>query len=589
MSPSVEFKITDKSNEATVNIFPIESTGDMVFYKITVDYPQTTIPQSITIEWYLPFVDCFSRWCPVIGVNRDLWPEWRPYKNISFTNTNAPIYTVIAKNSNNRYTFAVSDLENPISIHTGSDSCENAVLYTKLELFCRPMEALRHYETLLLIDRTDRPYYESIYAVRTWWKELGYTACNTPPEAKRALYSTWYAYLTEITEQDVIKQCLAAKEFGLDTVIIDDGWQFDSKSKDSIYAGNWGPFAPKFSDMRKLADKIHSMGMKCLLWFPIAYYSKDSVPHKLFSNKTLGPWAASSKNLLFDPRFKEQREWLVELFVKTIRDWDFDGLKLDYIDAFIRTDVSSKAYDEMDHPKLEDAINVLLEEILTETKKFKPDILIEYREFYHGPSMQRFGNIFRVGDCAGAAMVNRIHSIDNRLIAGDSSAMDTVAVHSDMIVWDTDAPAEAAADQLSSCLFCVPQISVRLTDLNDDQAKMLRHYLSFIDNNRDILLEGKLMPLSPEANYATVIAQRDNRVIAALYETLLFVVPENTAELTVVNATGNNYIYIDAENSVCDKAYAVTNCKGEKTASGILKAKEISKISVPHNGFFTVK
>ena len=111
---------------------------------------------------------------------------------------------------------------------------------------------------------------------------------------------------------------------------------------------------------------------------------------------------------------------------------------------------------------------------------------------------------------------------------------------------------------------------------------MLKYYLDFIDDNRDILLGGHLVPLSPETFYSVVYAQKEREVIAALYTANSFTAPEDTGKLTVVNASGIEKIYVDLNGCAAEK-YEIKNCMGESVCSGRVSS-DLAAYSVPHNG-----
>ena len=158
-----------------------------------------------------------------------------------------------------------------------------------------------------------------------------------------------------------------------------------------------------------------------------------------------------------------------------------------------------------------------------------------------------------------------------------------------MLLWDYDAKPESAADQLANILFLVPQISVLPEKLSESHRAMLCHYLKFMDDNRDVLLDGNLVPLDAQANYAQVYAERDGRVIAALYANPVFAVPDGTEELTVVNASESDFVYLDGADKLGGAAYTITDCMGNPTAEGKLSGEGLVKLSVPHCGFLTIK
>ncbi len=564
-----------------ITVAPVQIEDTMHIYRLTVSYPQKQFPERIRLWWFTPFNDTFSTWSPTCRTRRDVMPSWCPVDTWSRSASGAPMFTLLAQNGENRCTFALSDAAVPARL-TGGLEERNGMTNCTIELFVNPVDMLSHYEVLLRIDVTPCPYYEAIYGVRGWWHSLGYIAAPVPQAAQKTMFSSWYSFQKNITEETVLAQCRLAKDLGMDTLILDDGWQCDDTVPGYSHCGDWQPVESKFPDMRRFIDRLHAMGMQCILWYSVPYMGAYAKNYERFRGKYL---RSSGKDVMvLDPRYADVRAWLVEIYVDALQKWDLDGFKLDFIDSFALSPESSTNYDDMDCPSLEAAVEKLLDEVKTALTQLKPDILIEFRQSYIGPVMQKYGNILRVGDCAGAALVNRVSSIDLRLLTGDPTRHPTTAIHSDMLMWDYDATPEGAADQLAACLFCTPQISVMFDRLSPAHKKVLTCYMSFLDRYRDVLLHGTLRPLHPEANYAQVIAQKEDVTIAALYAAPLYKEPL-AARTILVNATGEPVVYVQSafpRTCTC----RIENCMGE-----VLRQERINLVPgvtpfvVPHNGF----
>ena len=69
-----------------------------------------------------------------------------------------------------------------------------------------------------------------------------------------------------------------------------------------------------------------------------------------------------------DPRYKKVREYLIDLFKKGVNEWNLDGLKIDFVDSFIRSEYDEITA-EMDFTVLEDAVEELMKGIKTSLLK----------------------------------------------------------------------------------------------------------------------------------------------------------------------------------------------------------------------------
>ena len=168
-----------------------------------------------------------------------------------------------------------------------------------------------------------------------------------------------------------------------------------------------------------------------------------------------------------DPRYKKVRDYLCSVYVKAVEEWQLDGLKLDFIDSFVLKGKALEFDKRRDYQSLEDAIHALMTEVKEKLTSINPDILIEFRQSYVGPSIRKYGNMLRVGDCPCDILKNRFNAVNLRLTSGKT------AVHSDMIMWNMEDSVENAALQFTSILYTVPQVSVRVDKLPEDHYKML--------------------------------------------------------------------------------------------------------------------
>ena len=274
------------------------------------------------------------------------------------------------------------------------------------------------------------------------------------------------------------------------------------------------------------------------------------------------------------------REHLIQLYRQAVLDWDLDGLKLDFIDSFYQTDRVSS---DMDFVSVYDAVDRLMKDILAALCAIKPDILIEFRQSYIGPLMRTFGNMFRAGDCPCDARSNRLATLTLRMLCGRT------AIHSDMVMWHPDEPAELAAFQLTGVLFAVPQISVRRTQMTPEQAEMVDAYLAFWRKYRTVLLDGELFYKGYAADFPYVSARKGDVQVGAVYAGMIAYIPEPTDTIALVNASAENRILIDAP-AAGRYHYVIADCRGRQTGSGELALNGAFPVidSVPVNGTVTL-
>jgi alpha-galactosidase len=150
-----------------------------------------------------------------------------------------------------------------------------------------------------------------------------------------------WGYLANVTPAQMLGTIPKLKEFGIHWATLDDRW-FNNY-------GDWQPRSDNFPDdeIRKMVGQFHDQGIKVQLWWlPLAVedggpgyeshsYGVSEVvkqhPDWLVLDKNGKP-ARMTRNLAtLCPAVPEVREYYKHLTEKFIRDWDFDGHKLDNI------------------------------------------------------------------------------------------------------------------------------------------------------------------------------------------------------------------------------------------------------------------
>lgn len=546
--------------------------GDILYLTVNMTLPEAEIPETFEIKWNFPASDITSTWNPGMHDIHGLGFEWGQITVKSRLASWMPVQELISPKGRNKLLIAVSDVDTPISIKTGLRE-EDATFACKIEFFTIPTSPRKEYSTTVRFDMRDIPYYDSIYDTTAWWeKDCGYESAYVPESAKMPMDSLWYSFHQMLDRDEIIKECKASHEIGLETVIIDDGWQTDDNNRGYAYCGDWNVAPKKMGDMAALVQSIHDIGMKVMLWYSVPFMGKYTENYDRFKDMLLEGSGNDKDFFGLDPRYKAVREYLVGIYRKAVSEWKLDGLKLDFIDSFVLKGKSLEYDEKRDYQSLEDAIHALMNEVRETLTEINPEILIEFRQSYVGPSIRKYGNMLRVGDCPCDTLKNRVGVINLRLTSGRT------AVHSDMLMWNTEDSAENAALQFASILYSVPQVSVRADKLPDSHYSMLKYYISFWKEWKDVLLNGKLTAENPECNYSSACSTLNNKsVITTFTSPVVFV---RTDEAAIVNASALTSIIIKGAK---DKNFTVVNCMGKTLDSGVINS-DIEEISVPVSG-----
>jgi len=122
--------------------------------------------------------------------------------------------------------------------------------------------------------------------------------------------------------------------------------------------------------------------------------------------------------------------------------------------------------------------------------------------------------------------------------------------------------------------------------LPPEHLEMLRFYLAFWRDNRDVLLDGKFMPLHPENSFPMVLAETANKFITVAYAPLVAQLPERLPDtLIFVNGSYAEQIAFKVQSGECERLLCVYDCCGnKKEEKKVFLAKGINSIDIPPAG-----
>ena len=141
--------------------------------------------------------------------------------------------------------------------------------------------------------------------------------------------------------------------------------------------------------------------------------------------------------------------------------------------------------------------------------------------------------------------------------------------------------------QLLHVLFSVPQISVLLDKIPPSHTAMLKFWLSFWRENRDVLLDGDLEPLMPEFLYPVVRSTTPDKRVLAVYkaDTIANVGANVPANLMIVNATQQPYVTLELGDALSARRMRVYSVTGECVTDTTVKLSAgLQRLSVPAAG-----
>ncbi len=202
----------------------------------------------------------------------------------------------------------------------------------------RPGETYSAPRTFLAVYSGD--FYEPL---RMWSSMLQKEGWDIPKPSNEAYNVSWcgWGYEFNVTPAQMLGTVPKLKEFGIKWATLDDRW-FDTY-------GDWNPRAETFpgDSIKKMADDFHKQGLLVQLWWlPLGVEDGQGrwESHKYIVSKIVkehpewlildkdGKHARMTRDLAaLDPSLPEVQAYFKQLTEKFIRDWGFDGSKLDNI------------------------------------------------------------------------------------------------------------------------------------------------------------------------------------------------------------------------------------------------------------------
>ena len=567
--------IEGDSNTFNTEISCISQKDGISVYKITLTSEEPSIPKPVTLKWKIPAHNVKGVWKPTADFAKRIQADWELNHMESRISIDAPVISLFGHNDSNVHTFACSNAINKVELNARIRE-EDDCFYCHVTLFLEKQSEINDFEIQLRIDEGEKHFSEALKGVSKWWEGFeNLTPTTVPDIALTPLYSTWYNFHQNLEEDVLISECKKAYSLGYRSVIIDDGWQTNDGNRGYDYTGDWEP--ERLNKTKEFVEAIHNTGMKIGFWYSVPFCGKRSKAYQRFKGKFLTEnhrWAP-----VFDPRYPEIREYLINIYKRAILDWNLDGFKLDFIDDFRLYIDTPKVNSEMDFTSINDAVDRLLTDVITTLKEINPNVFIEFRQKYVGPAMRKYGNMFRAFDCPGDATMNRVRIADIRMLAGNT------AVHSDMITWHNDERLEVAALQMVNTLFGVPQISVILDDIPQDHLEMVKFYTEYWNTNKALITKGHFTPFKPLANYPIQTVSNTRKLLIGVHDDHVVSMDKSFEVIDIINAKLSESTVLKINTGLGNYNCIIFNCKGELiNQKDIVLSKGIVEINIPACG-----
>jgi alpha-galactosidase len=240
----------------------------------------------------------------------------------------------------------------------------------------KPNESFQTLRTFVTVHHGD--YFDTLTAYRRLMTRNGIRFAEFGKTPYEPVWCGW-GYGRGFTPAQIYAALPKAAELGFKWAVIDDGWQ------DNI--GDWNLNPTKFprgdADMRAMTARIRAGGMRPELWWaPMAAHPSSQIfkehPDWLLVNESGQHQRISYWNAFYlCPAYKPVQEYTKALVVKMLRDWDFDGLKLDGQHLNAAPPCYNPAHHHAAPQEAYEQEAALFKLVYETAKQIKPDAVVE--------------------------------------------------------------------------------------------------------------------------------------------------------------------------------------------------------------------
>jgi alpha-galactosidase len=255
-------------------------------------------------------------------------------------------------------------------------SAEVAIRYEHAETL-KPGSTLKTFRTFVTVHRGD--YFQTLTEYRRAMLKRGIKFDPAPASAFEPIWCAW-GFGKDFTLAQIDGALPIVKKLGFGWVTVDHGWQTTE--------GDWYLNPKKFphgdEDMKALVRRIHANGQKAQLWWGPLIAGPDSEMLKTHPELALLGADGTKQRITFwngwylCPAHPQVVDYLRAIVVKALRDWDFDGLKLDGMHMNGAAPCYNPAHK---HTRPEDSVEAMpqvFKAIYDTARSVKPDVLIEW-------------------------------------------------------------------------------------------------------------------------------------------------------------------------------------------------------------------
>ncbi|NLF85114.1 MAG: hypothetical protein GX571_03290 [Lentisphaerae bacterium] len=226
------------------------------------------------------------------------------------------------------------------------------------------------------------------------------------PDALLPVWCTWTVFCSsEMTDCRVLANARIARDLGIGTVILDDGWFGTGLDDDEgeLTLGDYHPAPHKFPDLRRHVAELQALGLKVLLWYAPLCAAPASQAYRAMRRFLIhdasGEFMSVNGLAQLCPSCPEVRQYVADESARLMRETGADGFKVDLFNCLPPGPCVSTAHDHDTSDSVE-ALEAVMAVQWEAMRGIRPDALCELKQDYGNVRLARYGTMVRAGDTA---------------------------------------------------------------------------------------------------------------------------------------------------------------------------------------------